>query len=257
MFDTHAHLDLDRFGPDRDAAVDRAVHAGVTRILVPGVAPDTWEAMARFAERHAVVRVAVGVHPQVLPDADRGDIRRALAELPRLLRDMRAVAVGETGLDGPSARAGAELAWQEEVCAAHLDAARATGLPVVLHCLRAQDAMLRLVRRYAPLRGVMHSYSGGPELVRPYTDAGLHVSFAGPVTFPGARKPIEAARRVPADRLLVETDSPDQAPDPRRGGRNEPAWLPYVIDGLARARGEAPEDVARRTHDNAVALFGD
>jgi TatD DNase family protein len=256
MFDTHCHLDLEAFDADRDAVVERALATGVTRILVPGVDPRTWGDLERLGDRVTAVRIALGVHPQLLPDRPTSEVREALAALPRRLALCGAVAVGETGLDGPSAKRGAPLAWQEEVLLAHLAVARDAGLPVVLHCVSAHDAMLRVLRREAPVRGVLHAYSGSAQLVPLYAACGVHFSFAGPITWPGARRPLEAARQVAPHRLLAETDSPDQAPHPHRGVRNEPGLLPHVLRALAVARREDADEVRRVTTANALALFG-
>jgi TatD DNase family protein len=156
-----------------------------------------------------------------------------------------AVAVGECGLDGAVR---IPMDRQEAVLVGHLAFAREVGLPIVLHCYRAHDRMLPVLRRFAPIRGVLHSYSGGPELVSPYVGLGLHLSFAGAITRPNARRPLEALRRTPLDRLLLETDSPDQPPSDRlparRGGptaplspRNEPARLVEILTAAERIRG--------------------
>ncbi|MEZ4399548.1 MAG: TatD family hydrolase [Kofleriaceae bacterium] len=136
-------------------------------------------------------------------------------------------------------------------------AARELGLPVVLHVVRAHDVAPRILReeRVADVGGVIHSFSGPADLVPVYLRLGLALSFAGAVTWPGARRPVGAARAVPDDHLLAETDAPDQAPTPRRGGRNEPAFLGDVIAGLAAARGQAPAAVAATTAAAARRVF--
>jgi TatD DNase family protein len=121
--------------------------------------------------------------------------------------------------------------------------------------LRAHDAAPRILREEGPIAGVLHSYSGGAELVPVYRDLGLAFSFAGPVSYPNARRPVEAARAIPADLLLVETDAPDQAPEGHRGGRSEPAFLPAVIAALATARGVTPAEIRELTTANARRVF--
>ena len=138
----------------------------------------------------------------------------------------------------------------------HLAIARRLGLPVILHALRVPDAIREeLERDGVPAGGVLHSFSGSAEHLGPLSALGLHVSFAGAVTWPGARKPGLAARAVAPDRLLVETDAPDQAPHPHRRVRNEPSRLPLVVAAVAAARAEEPAEVARRTAENARRLF--
>jgi TatD DNase family protein len=131
-------------------------------------------------------------------------------------------------------------------------AACTLGLPLVVHVLRAHDAAPRLLGRGA---GVLHSYSGGADLVPVYARLGLAFSFAGPVSYPGARRPVEAARAVPAELLLAETDAPDQAPGPHRGSRSEPAMVTEVVAGLAAARGQRFDEIAALTSANARRVF--
>ena len=213
----------------------RAAAAGVTGVLVPGVVEAQWPRLRALAAVHGW-RFGVGTHPQFLPES------RAVPD------DLDgADAIGECGLDGPTQ---VEMDEQERVLTAHLALARDSGLPLILHCFRAHDRMLPLLKRFAPLRGVMHSYSGGPELVGAYVALGLHLSFAGAVSWENARKPLNALRRVPLERLLAETDAPDQCPRPHRG-RSEPAFVADVIAAMERVRGEPLRDVLTA---NATAL---
>ncbi|HMG56776.1 MAG TPA: TatD family hydrolase [Kofleriaceae bacterium] len=252
VIDTHCHLDVAAFDADRDAVVARAAAAGVTGIVVPAIRPRTWDAVRALARRHAAagVRHALGIHPQIVPELDpdelAGDLAARLAEAAR-----DACAIGECGLDGGT---GAH-ALQEQIFRAHLRAARDTGKPLVIHVLRAHDAAPRLLREAGPVTGVLHSYSGGAGLVPVYRDLGLAFSFAGPVTYGNARRPIAAARAVPDALLLAETDAPDQAPQAHRGGRSEPAFVADVIAGLAAARGASADELAALTTANARRIF--
>jgi TatD DNase family protein len=247
VVDTHAHLDLPIFDADRDEVLARARAAGVT-CIVPAVRPSTWDAVIAVGQPFAL-----GVHPQVVPELSE-DERVLACDADALAKaiDGRGCAVGECGLDGGTG----ERALQEEIFRAHLRAARTLGLPVIVHVLRAHDAAPRILREEGVLGGVMHSYSGGPELVPVYAGLGLACSFAGPITYGNARRPIEAAKLVPAELLLAETDAPDQAPDPYRGQRSEPAMVLAVIAGLARARGVSVEEMAALTTSNAQRVFG-
>ncbi|MGH9886809.1 MAG: TatD family hydrolase, partial [bacterium] len=206
LIDTHCHLDVAAFDADRDAVVARAAAAGVAGIVVPAIRPRTWDALRQLVARHAGagVRSAFGIHPQIVPELAAEELAGDLtARLVDAARD--ACAIGECGLDGGTPQH--EL--QEQIFRAHLRAARATGKPLVIHVLRAHDAAPRLLREEGPITGVLHSYSGGADLVPVYRDLGLAFSFAGPVTYPNARRPLAAARAVPADLLLAETDAPD------------------------------------------------
>jgi TatD DNase family protein len=254
VIDTHCHLDLAAFDGDRDAMISRAAAAGVVGLLVPAIRPRTWEALHALARRHAGagLRCAIGIHPQLVPELDASELAGDLVQ--RLVAGAQdAVAIGECGLDGGTAAR--EL--QETIFRAHLRAAREAHKPVVIHVLRAHDAAPRILReeRVHEVGGVLHSYSGGADLVPVYRDLGLAFSFAGPITYGNARRPVEAGRAVPAELLLAETDAPDQAPGPHRGGRCEPAFLPAVIEGLAAARGASPSEIAALTTANARRVF--
>lgn len=260
MIDTHCHLDVERFDADRDVVIERAQAAGVVGMLVPAIRPRTWGALLELAGRHAAVgvRCALGIHPQVVPELDAdevtGDTDALAARIVRACRDAEhVVAVGECGLDGAT---GARDD-QERILRAHVRAARELGLPLVIHVLRAHDAAPRILReeRVAEVGGVLHSYSGGADLVPVYRDLGLAFSFAGPITYDNARRPVEAARAIPDELLLAETDAPDQAPAAHRGGRSEPAFVADVIAGLAAARAAAADDLAALTTANARRLF--
>jgi TatD DNase family protein len=262
VIDTHCHLDVVRFDGERELAVQRASVAGVRGMLVPAIRPNTWAPLLAFAAAHfaAGVRVALGIHPQIVPELDDDErargatdalgaaITAANAKHPGLV-----VAVGECGLDGGTA----EPAAQEALFRAQLRAARALGLPAIIHVLRAHDRAPQILREEGVQRcgGVLHSYSGGPELVPIYRDLGLCFSFAGPVTYPGSRRPAAAARAVPAELLLAETDAPDQAPTPYRGQRSEPAMVAEVVAGLAAARGRPVAEIAALTSANARRVF--
>ena len=258
MIDTHCHLDAERFEADRDAVLERAWAAGIEGLVVPGVAPETWDALLGWPARDARVQVALGIHPQALPDLPPAEDAAHLVRLDALLARGVACAVGECGLDGPSADR-APMERQVAVLEAHLRLACAHDLPVVLHCYKAHDVMLPLLQRVElPKRGVvLHSYSGGEGQVAAYARLGCWFSFAGPVTWEKARKPIDALRAVPRERLLLETDAPDQAPVPHRGGRCEPAHLAAVLEAAARGLGLQASELEALTSANARAVFGD
>lgn len=256
MIDTHCHLDDARFDADREEVIARARAAGVIGVLVPAVRPDTWAGTLALA-RHEGVRVALGVHPQCVPDMNYPN-ERSFARTEAIAAAAQAagaacVAIGECGLDGATG----ERELQEDIFRAHVRAARAMRLPLVVHVFRAHDRAPAILReeRAGDVGGVLHSYSGGADLVPVYRDLGFAFSFAGPVTYANARRPLEAARAIPDDLLLAETDAPDQAPDPHRGGRSEPAFVARVIDGLARARGVDPAAIEAITTANARRIF--
>jgi TatD DNase family protein len=262
VYDSHCHLDLARFDADRADVVLRAAQAGVTGILVPAIRPATFATLtATVAAARAIVgapgiALAIGVHPQIVPELDDDERRLALdpEAIAAAASAAGAVAIGECGLDGGTA----DLDQQERVLRAHVRAARLLHLPLVLHVLRGHDLAPRVLAEEGArdVGGVMHSYSGGAALIPVYRDLGFAFSLAGPVTFPGSRRPVEAARLIPPDLLLAETDAPDQSPAGHRGQRNEPAFLPEIVAALAAARNEAVTTVAALITRNAERIFG-
>jgi TatD DNase family protein len=258
MIDSHCHLDVAAFDDDRADVLARAAAAGVRGLLVPAIRPRTWAALAALPGSHstAPLAIALGIHPQVVPDLDAAE-RAIAADLTAAITAARTpatLAIGECGLDGGTADRDA----QARIFRAHVRAARELSLPLVVHVLRAHDLAPRILREEGGGRvhGVIHSYSGPPELVPVYRDLGFAMSFAGAVTRDNARRPLAAAAVVPDALLLCETDAPDQAPGPRGGGRrSEPAHLPAVIAALARARDRSPDDIAALTAANARRVF--
>ena len=261
MIDTHCHLDMPRFDEDRDAVIARTRAAGVSALIIPGVEPARWdltEALALPGERF----IALGIHPQVIPDLDDATIDAGLADLPARLRGSAAVAVGECGLDRTIDLTLAPMERQARILLEHIDIATALDLPLVVHVLHAHDDALRVLRSHRlPSRpGVIHSFSGSAELARQYLAMGFHLSFAGAVTRTNARRPVESARATPLDRLLVETDAPDQAPTGASpsgpdGRRCEPAHLGLTVARLAEIHGIEPSELARITAANSTRLF--
>jgi TatD DNase family protein len=249
MIDTHCHLDVPAFDGDRDEVLVRAARAGVSAIVVPSIRPSTWGRLVPLLRARAPrVVLAFGAHPQVVPELT-DDEWRALTDGRLAAALAGAVAVGECGLD----RATGDHPAQERALRVQIAVARELGLPLLVHVLGAHDIAPTLLRDAgaAAVGGILHSYSGPAALVPAYADLGFAFSFAGPVTYANARRPLEAARAVPADLLLAETDAPDQAPVPHRGGRSEPAFVAEIVAGLARARGEDTAAVAALTAANA------
>jgi TatD DNase family protein len=223
---------------------------------VPAIGPAAWDALLALPQRDPRVQVALGIHPQLLPELPEEDDAPALERLDSLLGAGGAIAVGECGLDGPSI-SGASMERQLRVLDGHARLAQKHRLPLLVHCQKAHPALEEwLARTHPPDAGVvLHSYSGGPGRVAEYVGRGCHLSFAGPVSWPEARKPLEALRLTPRARLLVETDAPDQAPAPHRRGRNEPAFLVRVVEATAAALGESVDATGALVSENARQLF--
>lgn len=244
MIDTHCHLDVPRFDADREEVLARAWAAGLTGMVVPAIGPDSWEALLEWPRRDARVQVGLGIHPQLLPSLNPVDDDKHLATLDEMLGRGGAIAVGECGLDGPS-EAGAPMERQLRVFDAHMKLAAKHDLPLLVHCYRAHPHLIRYLKDHPiPSAGLlMHSYSGSADLTPKYVKFGCYFSMAGPVSFLEARRPIEALKVIPVDRLMAETDAPDQAPHPHRGTRNEPAHLPLVIEAMERALNQPLREV--------------
>lgn len=255
MFDTHVHLQEFADAPN---VIARARAAGVTRMMLAGVGPDGWERDDALVAAHDGLYVSYGLHPQLVATLDDRGCDRVVRALDERLaaRGPRVVCVGEIGLDGVGERRDS-LERQARVFRAQLAVARAHRLPVALHVLRAHPQALGILEdEGVPHGGVLHSCSASPELVREYVALGLHVSFSGSITWHGGdNKAARAAREVPRDRLVVETDAPDQTPEPQRPGRNEPAFLVAIVRAIAHLWSLDFADVAKLTDENARRLL--
>jgi TatD DNase family protein len=256
VIDTHCHLDVSRFDADRGDVLGRAWSSGIVGLVVPAIGPSAWEALLQWPHRDPRVQVALGIHPQLLPDLSPADDQHHLSTLATLLARRTAVAVGECGLDGGSAAA-APFERQLAVLRQHFELALHFDLPVIVHCLRAHPQLQQFLKSAPiPPRGILlHSYSGSKELIPFYLAHGCHFSFAGAVTFLEARKPLQALRAVPLERLMLESDAPDQSPHPFRGQRNEPAYLHHIAASVASTLGLPHEVLLQATTDNARRFF--
>ncbi len=235
LVDSHCHLDrldLAAHGGSLDAALDAARARGVGQFLCIGVSADNAQAVKALAERYADVHCSVGVHPLDLEPGSAPALDWLLGELAH----PRVVAIGETGLDYHYEPEAAEL--QQEAFRLHLEAARITAKPVIVHTREARADTLALLREAAlPQAGVLHCFTEDWEMARSALDLGFYISLSGIVTFRNADALREVARQVPADRLLVETDSPYLAPIPHRGKPNLPEYVRDVAEFLATLRG--------------------
>ena len=245
MIDTHAHLDGCESPPQELLA--RAREVGVNRVIAVGSGIDSCLASLAIAEGERGVFAALGIHPHQAG----GDEAERLPELAELLHHDRAVAVGETGLD--FYRDWAPRDRQRRLFAAQLELAAELGKPVVIHNREADSATADALAGFEGTI-ILHCFSS-PGLLEVALERDYYVSFAGNVTYPSAEELREAAKRIPSERILAETDSPYLAPVPRRGRPNEPANVVHTVAALARTRGEDPAELAARIDANAVAAF--
>ncbi|MCC6406516.1 MAG: TatD family hydrolase [Planctomycetes bacterium] len=247
--DTHSHVFYDQFDADREAMLARARAAGVSRVVVVGTDAASSRRAFELAALHPGLYPTAGIHPHDCEERFATD-RDAIAELAR---DPRCVAVGETGLDFFRSLSAHDV--QIECLRFHLALAREVAKPVIVHCRDAHPRMVDVLREARGVIGVMHCWSMGAEELEPYLELGYYISFSGVVTYPKNDANRAAARAVPLDRVLVETDCPYLAPKSRRGKRNEPAFVCETLETVARERGVSTEELARATSDNAARLF--
>ncbi len=251
LIDSHCHLDrldLSREPEGIEGPLRRAREAGVTGMLCVGIDLESWPAMRALVDERPEIWASVGVHP-----TSTGGREPTVAELVGLARDPKVVAIGETGLD--YYRLEGDPEWQRERFRTHIAASRETGLPLVVHTRAARADTLAVLRGAGAETGVFHCFTEDWEMARQGLDLGFYVSFSGIVTFRNARDIQEVARRVPLERLLIETDSPWLAPAPMRGKPNEPAHVRHVARFLAELRGISVEALAEATSANFFRLF--
>jgi TatD DNase family protein len=254
LIDTHVHINFETFAPDLDAVARHWRDAGVVRLVHSCVDPSEFAKTQALADRFPELSFAVGLHPL---DMDKWTDTMAQEILALAQSDRRVVAIGETGLDFFKAD---NQAAQMTALTAQLKIAQQLDLPVILHCRDAAVAMREALTAFqaveGPVTGVMHCWGGSPEETQWFLDLGFYISFSGIVTFKKATQIHDAAKMVPADRLLIETDCPFLSPVPKRGEkRNEPANVQYVAQALAVLRGVPVAEIAAQTTRNACQLF--
>ncbi|MBV8916853.1 TatD family hydrolase [Bradyrhizobium sp.] len=252
LVDSHCHLDFPDFAPDLDSIVARAAEAGIGRIVTISTRVRRLSELIAIAEKYDDVYCSVGTHPH---HADEEDGIPA-DELAELTRHPKVVALGEAGLDYFYDNGSPEA--QARGFRAHIAAARATGLPLVIHTREADEDCGRILEEEAArgaFRAVLHCYTGGRELAMKAIALGLSISFTGILTFKKSEALRALAAELPADRIMVETDAPYLAPGKFRGKRNEPAYVVEVARVLAEARGVSLDEIARQTTENFFRLF--
>lgn len=258
MIDTHCHIDFDAYDADRDAVIERAAQAGVTRIINPSVDVASSARIIAQAARYDGLYATVGVHPNSTADLADG----WLSELRELGSGTSVVAVGEIGLDYYWDRSPKDV--QRAAFEAQLALAAELALPVIIHNREAHDDVMAILEAWVAglppdqreRPGVLHSFSAPPAIAERALAAGFYLGFTGPITFKNADELRSVAAQVPLDRLLVETDGPYLTPTPHRGKRNEPAYIPLIVERLAGLHRVTLDDMAAQTTRNAERLFG-
>ncbi|MBE7022014.1 MAG: TatD family deoxyribonuclease [Ruminococcaceae bacterium] len=250
LFDTHTHLDDERFNEDRDQVIEKVYASGVTLAVNIGADMASSKESVALSEKYDFIYAAVGVHPhevETLTEADMETLKQ-LAALEKV------VAIGEIGLDYYYDNAPREL--QKKWFLRQLELARELDLPYIIHDRDAHADTMEMIKRVGYHRGVLHCYSGSAEMARELLDMGFYISFAGPLTFKNGKRAREVAEIVPMERLLIETDSPYLTPEPHRGERNDSSLVRFVCEKLAEIKGISVEEAARITYENGKQFFG-
>lgn len=274
IIDTHTHLDMKEFEPDRDEVIKRALASDVSKIITVGVDLESSKNAVELSQKYPEVYAAVGIQPEEVDkyiDDElklKTDFRHNLEELAR---NLKVVAIGECGLDHKYTREKytstreqeLEYEKQKEIFRRQLGLAVTLDLPVIVHCREAEEDIITEVTRYKDtkkLRGVIHCFTvppnGGKPFARKVLNAGFYISFSGIITFPNAKDLREVAKEIPLDRILVETDSPFLAPQSHRSKRNEPTFVTEVVKQIAQIKGIDEQEVLGITTQNAKNLFG-
>ncbi len=251
LVDTHAHLSFPQFQTDLPDVLMRAQQAGVTKIVAVGTHLLSSRASIALSEQKGHVWASAGFHPAESQQVDDASLK----DLAGLLLHAKVVAVGETGLD--FFRDYAPCGVQENAFRAHIRLAKEVGLPLIIHSRAAEDRVIEVLKeeKASEVGGVLHCFGGDADQAKQAVDLNFHIGFGGIVTYKNSGA-LPVVLSVPADRLLLETDCPFLSPVPKRGKRNEPAYVRYVAEFLSKAHGLDFDMLCRQTTDNAMALFG-
>ncbi len=254
LFDTHAHLTSDQLSDNLDQVLSNARQTGLVGMTAIGTGPDSSHACVQLADRHDDVWASVGIHPNDCKDSTESDWQRIVA----LASAERVVAIGETGLDRYWDDSPIEV--QREWLAQHIELSFETKKPLVIHMRDCESDILEMLHRHqrdGQIIGIMHSFAGCQETADQCLSLGMYISFAGMVTFKKSDDLRAVAATIPADRLLIETDSPYLSPHPKRSQRpNEPALVEYTARCLAETRGVTFAELSQQTTENAQRVFG-
>ena len=248
LIDSHCHLNFPDLAQRLPEILANMAEAGVDKAIAISVSRQSFEEVHAIAQAYPNIYATVGIHPDD-PEAEEFSLEELLERAAR----PKVVGIGETGLDYHWCKG--DLAWQHQRFALHIEAANRSGLPLVVHTRDAAEDTMRLLREHQAHAGVIHCFTEDVRIAKLALDLGFYISFSGIVTFKNATAIQEAARYVPLDRLLVETDSPYLAPVPKRGKPNEPAYVRHTAAFVAQLRGDSLENIAQATTANCLRLF--
>ena len=248
LIDSHCHLNFPDLAQRLPEVLANMAEAGVDKAIAISVSRQSFEEVHAIAQNHPNIYATVGIHPDD-PEAEEFSLEELLERAAR----PKVVAIGETGLDYHWCKG--DLAWQHQRFILHIEAANRSGLPLVVHTRDAAADTMRLLREHQAHAGVIHCFTEDVHAAKLALDLGFYISFSGIVTFKNATAIQEAARYVPLDRLLVETDAPYLTPVPKRGKPNEPAYVSHTAAFVAQLRGDSLENIAQATTANCLRLF--
>ena len=250
LFDTHAHLDDERFDEDREVLIEKLKEENVSLVVNPGADMKTSRAAIKLAEKFDFIYAAVGIHPHDVKDIKEED----LIELEQMAKHEKVVAIGEIGLDYYYDNSPREL--QREFFIKQIELANKVNLPIIIHSRDASMETYEILKEYKKDIGcVLHCFSQSMEMAELYLKLGCHLSFAGPLTFKKSHKLKEVARNMPLDKIFIETDAPYLTPEPFRGRRNDPAKVKYVAEELSNLRAISVDKIAEITMENDIKFF--
>ncbi|WP_282139300.1 TatD family hydrolase [Rossellomorea aquimaris] len=251
LFDTHVHLNAEQFDEDLEEVISRAREAGVEKMVVVGFDRPTINRAMELIDQYEFLYASIGWHPVDAIDMKDED----LAWIEELSNHPKVVAIGEMGLDYHWDKSPKDV--QKEVFRKQIHLAKKVKLPIIIHNRDATQDIVDILREEGAeeVGGIMHCFSGSPEIAQECVDMNFYISLGGPVTFKNAKKPKEVAKEIPLEKLLIETDCPYLAPHPNRGKRNEPAYVKLVAEQIAELKEVSLEEVENITTENAKKLF--
>ncbi len=248
LFDSHAHLDDEKFDIDRDETIKKIFDSGVSHFVNIGCDIESSKASIALTEKYDFIYATVGMHPHDSKDMTE----ETLLELEQLAQHKKVVAIGEIGLDYYYDNSPRDV--QQYWFKRQLELAEKLDMPITIHSRDAAADTMEILKS-TTARGIIHCYSGSPEMAKQYIDMGFYISFAGPVTYKNSKNAVETAKIVPSDRILIETDSPYLAPDGFRGKRNDSSLVRYVCEKLAEIKGVSFEEMSQTTYNNAKTVY--
>lgn len=252
MIDSHCHFDFKAFDADRESVWHRCQALGLKWLIIPGVSPSQWDKARRICEQAQNMSYAAGIHPYEAHHHTNLQASLFNEQLACAMSSGHCIGIGECGLDK---RLDMPLERQIHLLQYHLQAAVERRLPIILHCVHADNEMIRTLKHSQCRRGVIHAFSGSYEVARQYIDMGFHLGIGGTITYQRAKKTRNAVASVPMDWLLLESDAPDMPLSGRQGQRNSPEYLPEIAAALAELKGSEVEIIKQKTSDNTRKLF--